>query len=55
MYLYPCHLHDVLLNVPSYLQASVIRAECELVAPEHGDQPPLVTELPVTAEAGLRT
>ena len=40
---------------PTHLQASVIRAECELVAPEHGDPPPLVTELPVLAEVSGRT
>ena len=40
---------------PTHLQASVIWAECELVAPEHGDPPPLVTELPVPAEVSGRT
>ena len=40
---------------PSHLQTSVIGAECEFVAPEHCDPPALVTELPVTAEAGVRT
>ena len=47
-----------LLNIfssPTHLQASVIGAECELVAPDHGDPPPLVTELPVLAEVSGRT
>ena len=38
-----------------HLQTSAIRAECELVASEHCDSSLGVTELSVSAEAGVRT